>query len=94
MFNNKCLGELGYESTTSAIVMAGLFLSFLVEYIGHRIVLAKEKSIATLSTEEKSQKILSPEVVTILVLEAGILFHSLRTSSLLNARRLTKKQRR
>lgn len=78
MFNNKCLGELGYESTTSAIVIAGLFLSFIVEYIGHRIVLAKEKAAADLSMEEKAQKVLSAEVVTILVLEAGILFHSLR----------------
>ncbi|OAA81819.1 Zinc/iron permease [Akanthomyces lecanii RCEF 1005] len=77
MFNNKCLGDLGYESVTSAIVMAGLFLSFIVEYIGHRIVLAKEKSVAELSMEEKSRSIFSAEVVTILVLEAGILFHSL-----------------
>lgn len=77
MFANKCLGELGYESTTSAIVMAGLFLSFIVEYIGHRIVLSKEKAVAHLSTEEKAQSVLSAEVVTILVLEAGILFHSL-----------------
>lgn len=87
MFNNKCLGDLGYESTTSAIVMAGLFLSFVVEYIGHRVVLAKEKSAAALSSEEKAQSLFSAEVVTILVLEAGILFHSLRmsTSSLLYA---------
>ncbi|ATY63812.1 Zinc iron permease [Cordyceps militaris] len=77
MFNNKCLGDLGYESVTSAIVMAGLFLSFIVEYIGHRIVLSKEKAVAALSMEEKSQSIFSAEVVTILVLEAGILFHSL-----------------
>ncbi|KAJ3485218.1 hypothetical protein NLG97_g6863 [Lecanicillium saksenae] len=77
MFNNKCLGDLGYESTTSAIVMGGLFLSFIVEYIGHRVVLAKEKSVAELSMEEKAQSLFSAEVVTILVLEAGILFHSL-----------------
>ncbi|KAM3431523.1 hypothetical protein NHJ13734_007266 [Beauveria thailandica] len=77
MFNNKCLGDLGYESVTSAIVMAGLFLSFIVEYIGHRIVVAKEKSVAAQSMEEKTQSMFSAEVVTILVLEAGILFHSL-----------------
>ena len=46
MFSNECIGELGYEATTSAIVMAGLFLSFLVEYIGHRVVLAKAKASA------------------------------------------------
>lgn len=40
MFTNECIGDLGYEGTTSAIVMAGIFLSFLVEYIGLRIVAA------------------------------------------------------
>ncbi|KAH8432100.1 putative ZIP Zinc transporter [Aspergillus melleus] len=41
MFTNNCLGELEYEGTTSAIVMAGILLSFLTEYIGHRILLAR-----------------------------------------------------
>ncbi|THC94470.1 hypothetical protein EYZ11_006035 [Aspergillus tanneri] len=41
MFSNECLGELEYEATTSAIVMAGILLSFLTEYIGHRILLAR-----------------------------------------------------
>ncbi|OAG41168.1 hypothetical protein AYO21_04548 [Fonsecaea monophora] len=44
MFNNECLGVLEYEATTSAIVMAGIILAFLVEYIGHRIVLARGAS--------------------------------------------------
>ncbi|RHZ65156.1 putative ZIP Zinc transporter [Aspergillus thermomutatus] len=43
MFTNECLGELEYEATTSAVVMAGIFLSFLFEYIGHRIILARGK---------------------------------------------------
>ncbi|KAK2758263.1 hypothetical protein FQN54_004108 [Arachnomyces sp. PD_36] len=38
MFTNECLGELQYEATTTAVVMAGLFLSFLVEYLGNRFV--------------------------------------------------------
>lgn len=80
MFGNKCLGELGYEGTTSAILMAGLFLSFLVEYIGHRIVQAKTKSASALTAKEKAHALLSTEVVSILVMEAGILFHSLRGS--------------
>lgn len=46
MFTNDCLGELEYEATTSAIVMAGMFLSFLVEYIGHRILLARASKTA------------------------------------------------
>lgn len=41
MFNNECLGPLDYEATTSAIVMAGIFLAFLFEYIGHRFILAR-----------------------------------------------------
>ncbi|KAM5352057.1 hypothetical protein ACJ41O_004780 [Fusarium nematophilum] len=77
MFSNDCIGELGYEATTSAIVMAGIFLSFLVEYIGHRIVLAKTKASAGLSQVQMKSTLLSTEVVSILVMEAGILFHSL-----------------
>src|SRR5689334_8266307 len=38
MFQNECLGELEYESTAAAILMAGIFLSFLVEYLGIRLV--------------------------------------------------------
>ncbi|KAJ4374859.1 high-affinity Zn(2+) transporter zrt1 [Neocucurbitaria cava] len=38
MFGNECLGELEYEGTTAAIFMAGLFLSFLVDYLGARFV--------------------------------------------------------
>ncbi|KAF4981816.1 hypothetical protein FZEAL_2443 [Fusarium zealandicum] len=77
MFGNECVGELQYEATTSAIVMAGLFLSFLVEYIGHRVVLAKTKASAGLSQSQKKSTFLSAEVVSILVMEIGIIFHSL-----------------
>ncbi|KAF5607157.1 zinc transporter [Fusarium subglutinans] len=77
MFGNQCIGELGYEATTSALVMAGIFLSFLVEYIGNRIVLAKTKASANLSDAEKKSVWLSTEVVSVLVMEMGILFHSL-----------------
>ncbi|KAL4895612.1 ZIP zinc transporter-domain-containing protein [Aspergillus ambiguus] len=41
MFTNECLGELEYEATTSAVVMAGIFISFLTEYIGHRVIMAR-----------------------------------------------------
>lgn len=78
MFGNECLGELKYEATTSSILMAGLFLSFLVEYGGHRLVNAKVKRAAALSETEKNNSFLSTEVVSILVMEAGIIFHSLR----------------
>ncbi|KAF9769989.1 hypothetical protein IL306_012498 [Fusarium sp. DS 682] len=77
MFGNQCIGELGYEATTSALVMAGIFLSFLVEYIGNRIVLAKTKASAGLPDVERKSAWLSTEVVSVLVMEMGILFHSL-----------------
>ncbi|KAH7245961.1 hypothetical protein BKA59DRAFT_182889 [Fusarium tricinctum] len=77
MFSNQCIGELGYEATTSALVMAGIFLSFLVEYIGNRIVLAKTKAAASLSVAQRKSAWLSTEVVSVLVMELGILFHSL-----------------
>ncbi|KAK0624888.1 hypothetical protein B0T17DRAFT_531374 [Bombardia bombarda] len=38
MFDNECLGELAFEATAAAILMGGLFLSFLVEYAGSRLV--------------------------------------------------------
>lgn len=78
MFGNKCLGDLGYEATTAAILMAGIFLSFVVEYIGQRIVLAKTRNAVSLNPEEQADALLRTEVVSILVMEAGILFHSLR----------------
>ena len=78
MFTQPCVGDLGYEGTTSALVMAGIFMSFLVEWIGNRVVLAKIKSEAALSPKERSSALLSSEVVSVLVMEAGILFHSLR----------------
>ncbi|KAK5656990.1 hypothetical protein OQA88_3513 [Cercophora sp. LCS_1] len=81
MFQNDCLGELAYESTASAILMAGIFLSFLVEYLGIRLVQwhgAKRGSegVESPSGTKKSPHI-STEMVNITVLEAGVIFHSL-----------------
>ncbi|KIW93657.1 uncharacterized protein Z519_06262 [Cladophialophora bantiana CBS 173.52] len=118
MFNNECLGLLDYEATTSAIVMAGIFISFLFEYIGHRIVLARTRGddgspathATTFATTKENQLI--PESaatndarattrdshslanlghnhgspfdptnpnskLSVIVMEAGILFHSI-----------------
>ncbi|CRK11202.1 Zinc-regulated transporter 2 like protein [Verticillium longisporum] len=71
MFANPCLGSLGFEGTTSSIVMAGIFLSFLVEYIGQRIIKRK------LAGGPDAKSWFRPETVSIMVLEAGILFHSI-----------------
>lgn len=38
MFANECLGRLSYEATTTAIVIAGAFITFLCEYLAHRVV--------------------------------------------------------
>ena len=109
MFTNECLGELEYEATTSAVVMAGIFLAFLLEYIGHRVIVArngkKDADGATESesqptpqkgqygsTQEQSQQptlaclghshgTFDPTRPTskfsVLVMEAGVLFHSI-----------------
>lgn len=71
MFANQCLGRLEYEGVASAIVMAGIFVSFAVEYVGKRIVLAR----AARAPGRVSR--ISPETVTVLVLECGIIFHSI-----------------
>ncbi|CAG8131559.1 unnamed protein product [Penicillium salamii] len=108
MFTNECLGELDYEATTSAVVMGGIFLAFLLEYIGHRIIVARNSKTAAETTEVESQPTHhkghyneSPEQpqqstlaclghshgnsdptqpankFSVLVMEAGVLFHSI-----------------
>jgi zinc transporter 1/2/3 len=44
MFSNPCIGTLQYEATTGAIAMAGIFLTFLLEYLGNRIIRYKLSS--------------------------------------------------
>ncbi|OAL51578.1 Zip-domain-containing protein [Pyrenochaeta sp. DS3sAY3a] len=51
MFANQCLGTLEYEGTTSAIFMAGLFLSFVIDYLGARFVQWRQSKHAGSSTE-------------------------------------------
>ncbi|ROT38060.1 zinc/iron transporter protein [Sodiomyces alkalinus F11] len=70
MFSNPCLEGVEFEGTTAAIVMGGLFLSFLVEFIGQRIVRHK------MSHRPFQSAWFRPETVSILVMEAGIIFHS------------------
>ncbi|KAF2172125.1 hypothetical protein M409DRAFT_49867 [Zasmidium cellare ATCC 36951] len=102
MFANECIGTLDYEATTSAIVMAGLFLSFLVEYLGLRLVASRAAKSAAESSAFQSQQETtkgspapsqeSPRnafaavdhhhggpnnKLSVMVMEAGILFHSI-----------------
>ncbi|KAH6686433.1 zinc/iron transporter protein [Plectosphaerella plurivora] len=71
MFQNPCLTGITFEGTTAAVVMGGLFLSFLVEFIGQRVVRHK------MAQGYNARSWFSPETVSILVLEAGIIFHSI-----------------
>lgn len=54
MWNNSCI-KLEYESTGTAITMAGLFLAFLVEYGSSRMLLRRSNSDATEKTDESSK---------------------------------------
>ncbi|KAI0427150.1 hypothetical protein F5Y09DRAFT_333561 [Xylaria sp. FL1042] len=68
MFANECLGELQYEAASASIVLAGLFIAFLVEQISHRV--ARKYCSRTSNAA-------ADDVVSVMVLEAGIIFHSL-----------------
>ena len=55
MFASHCLGGLKYEATTAAIVMAGIVISFVPEYVGARIFfwrLAKHSAPASPTPEQ------------------------------------------
>jgi zinc transporter 1/2/3 len=61
MFANSCLGELQFEGTTAAIFMAGLFLSFLIDYLGARFVqwrqskrVVESPEIAAIGSDQES----------------------------------------
>lgn len=103
MFSNKCLGALEYEATTSAVVMAGIFLSFLVEYLGHRLIDSRatrspqentayqtqqddtDKGSRDGSSHQSRNAFLAVDhhqggpnnKITVVVMEVGILFHSI-----------------
>lgn len=70
MFTNECLTGIEYEATTSAIVMAGLFLSFIIDFVTHRIANGRWTKLESASMQEDG-------LMNVLVLEAGILFHSI-----------------
>ncbi|KAK8025796.1 ZIP Zinc transporter [Apiospora arundinis] len=73
MFGNECLKDkVKFEGTTAAIVMAGLVVSFFVDYGCHRLA----KSLAGANRTAASAK-LNDDLVNVLILEAGIIFHSI-----------------
>ncbi|KAK8131630.1 hypothetical protein PG984_008068 [Apiospora sp. TS-2023a] len=67
MFENKCLGRIPYEATPAAILLAGVFVSFVVEFFSHRFFTRRQ-------TDDQQA---SSDLVNIFVLESGIMFHSL-----------------
>ncbi|KAM0211342.1 hypothetical protein ACHAQI_005298 [Fusarium lateritium] len=78
MFGNECLGELLYEATTAAIVMAGLFISFLIEFCVHRAMRWQATKKAETDSAILSRKAIEKaEMANISIMEAGIIFHSL-----------------
>jgi zinc transporter 1/2/3 len=81
MFGNECLGELQYEATTAAIVMAGLFISFLIEFCVQRAMRWQlTKKTETDSAYLSPKAVEKAEMANITIMEAGIIFHSIRTS--------------
>lgn len=106
MFENPCLGELAFGATSGAIAMGGIFLAFIVEYIGDRILQLRankapadvEISPASGAKDEAGSNLSDQHVHThvhthshgahshgpvvndklsVLVMEAGIIFHSI-----------------
>lgn len=110
MFANHCLGGLKYEATTAAIVMAGIVISFVPEYVGARIFLWRlsKHSFPASPTPEQDQdskraatneapighhlihsgdaqeQAPALQKLKVNIMEAGIIFHSLCKSPLVN----------
>lgn len=105
MFANRCLGRLKYEATTTSIMMAGMFVTFMFEYIGSRVInsRAHPESDSEISVASSAQQAnnkdqstacgISPEAshhhfapadnLSVALLEAGIVFHSISKYSTL-----------
>ncbi|KAH7129884.1 hypothetical protein B0J13DRAFT_588137 [Dactylonectria estremocensis] len=78
MFTNECLGELEYEGVTAAVVMAGLFISFLIEFVVQRAMRWQaQKKTETEEISASANAAASAEMANITIMEAGIIFHSL-----------------
>ena len=88
MFQNPCIKGIEYEATAAAILMAGLFVSFLVEYFGQRYMQSRMKKKLGNASEEGfsvAKHNAHMEMMNINVMEAGIIFHSISTSPSLSS---------
>ncbi|KAK4099320.1 hypothetical protein N658DRAFT_517408 [Parathielavia hyrcaniae] len=73
-FQNECLGGLSYEATPAVILMAGIFVSFLADYLVHEMVAWRATRKGYMHVPEGD---VSAELANVAILEAGIVFHSL-----------------
>ncbi|KAK8094371.1 Zinc/iron permease [Apiospora hydei] len=73
MFNNECLkDQIKFEGTTAAMVMAGLVISFFVDYGCHRLANKRKELNQTAASATSNNGL-----INVLILEAGIIFHSI-----------------
>ncbi|EGP87012.1 uncharacterized protein MYCGRDRAFT_100094 [Zymoseptoria tritici IPO323] len=85
--SNQCIRwPVYYEGTTSAIVMAGLFISFLIDFLAHRYVGSRTRSTsttnpdgasATSSTDHGNGGSPDNDKLSVTLMEVGIVFHSI-----------------
>lgn len=54
MFGNECLGELQYEATTTAIAVAGAFLTFVLQYTTFRLYTARSRVVKSAAGQVES----------------------------------------
>ncbi|RCK56531.1 Fe(2+) transport protein 1 [Candida viswanathii] len=91
MWSNSCL-HIVYEGTGAAITMAGLLIAFILEYAAHRLLRNRtqkptspagssnedEKHVADVSSSEYTPHGISVnDKISVMIMEAGILFHSI-----------------
>jgi zinc transporter 1/2/3 len=79
-FENECLGGLSYEATPAVILMIGIFVSFVIEYAVQQVLLWRSTKKPETVEESLEDTMISAELVNVAILEAGIIFHSLRKS--------------
>lgn len=56
MFANECMGPLAYESTCTAIAMAGVFLAFCFEYGFSRLLARRQQAMSAVVCEVESKQ--------------------------------------
>lgn len=55
-FNNPCIGDIEYKPTPLAFVLAGLFISFLIEYLGARLLRWRANTLEARRNENENSE--------------------------------------